>query len=80
MVIPLVLGLAWGRFAVAGVVLGVSIALLLHVSVAVLAILALYQVLERAVARWPGVVLVAAAAGVVVAVGVLAVAVFSAGA
>lgn len=74
-VIPLLLGLAWGRFAVAGVVLGVSIALLLHVSVAVLAISGLYQVLERVVGRWPRLVLMVAAVGVVAAGGVLVVAV-----
>ncbi len=37
-VVPLVLGLTWGRFRVAGWVVGVTLAVLLHVTVALLAL------------------------------------------
>jgi hypothetical protein len=45
--IPFLLGLTWGRFRVAGAVLGVLLALLLHVTVALLLLTALYQGVER---------------------------------
>lgn len=45
-VIPLVLGLAWGRFRVAGWILGVALAVLLHVTVVIALLTALYQSLE----------------------------------
>ncbi|GAA1476531.1 hypothetical protein GCM10009623_09770 [Nocardioides aestuarii] len=45
--IPFLLGLAWGRFRVAGAVLGVLLALLLHVTVALLLLTGLYQAVER---------------------------------
>ncbi len=45
--IPFVLGLTWGRFRVAGAVLGVLLALLLHVTVALLLLTGLYQAVER---------------------------------
>lgn len=48
-VIPAVLGLTWGRFWAAGMITGIALALLLHVT-AVLAVLALgYQLVERVV-------------------------------
>lgn len=50
-VIPFVLGLAWGRFRIAGVVLGISLALLLHVTVAILLVTGLYQGAERLALR-----------------------------
>jgi hypothetical protein len=45
-VVPLVLSLAWGRFAVAGAVTGIALAVLLHVTVLLLAITALYHLAE----------------------------------
>jgi hypothetical protein len=52
-VIPLLLGLAWGRFAVAGAITGIALAVLLHVT-AVLAVLTLlYQAAERLARRTP---------------------------
>lgn len=45
--LPVLLGLTWGRFAVAGVVCGVLLAVLLHVTVALLLISGTYVVLER---------------------------------
>ncbi len=71
--IPFVLGLTWGRFRVAGAVLGVLLALLLHVSLALLLLTGLYQGLEWLTRRLPGVMM--AAAGVVLVVSVLLVAV-----
>jgi Na+(H+)/acetate symporter ActP len=62
-VIPLLLGLAWGRFAVAGAITGIALAVLLHVT-AVLAVLTLlYQAAERLARRTP--VAAAVAGGVV---------------
>lgn len=68
-VIPLLLGLAWGRYRVAGAVVGVLLALLLHVSVVLLALTGLYRGVEWLAGGWPrlaasagmGVVLVTAA-------------------
>ena len=52
-VVPLLLGLAWGRFAVAGMVCGIALAVLLHVSV-VLALITLgYQAAEWVARRRP---------------------------
>lgn len=67
--IPFVLGLAWGRFRVAGTVLGVLLAVLLHVSLALLLLTGLYQGLEWLTRRFPRALM--AAAGVVVTVSVL---------
>lgn len=50
-VVPLVLGLTWGRFAVAGVLAGVLLAVLVHVTVALLLITLTYQGLERLLTR-----------------------------
>ncbi|KUG55676.1 hypothetical protein AVL62_05100 [Serinicoccus chungangensis] len=48
-VVPSVLAVSWGRYWLAGVIVGVALALLLHVTVALLAIYAFYLVLERLV-------------------------------
>lgn len=45
-VIPLLLAVAWGRFAVAGAIAGIALAVLLHVTVLLLAITGLYRVAE----------------------------------
>lgn len=55
---PFVLGLAWGRFRVAGVIAGISLALLLHVTAAVALLLGLYRLIEWLVSRAPTVALV----------------------
>lgn len=60
LVVPLLLALTWGRFAVAGAVIGVAMAFLLHVTVVVAALTLGYQALEWATARWPRAVLTAA--------------------
>jgi Na+(H+)/acetate symporter ActP len=60
-VIPLLLGLTWGRFAAAGAIAGIALAVLLHVTV-VLALLTLaYQLAEWSVRRAPRATAVAAA-------------------
>lgn len=75
--IPFVLGLTWGRFWKAGIVIGIGLAVLLPVTVAILALTGLYQTVEWVAARWPmttavlAAVVVALAAVVVVAVTVL---------
>lgn len=73
-VIPLVLGLAWGPFRVAGWIFGITLAVLLHVSAALLLLSGLYEALEWLAARARLaftavglVVLVAAVVGFVVA-------------
>lgn len=48
-VIPIVLSVGWGRYWRAGVIIGVSLALLLHVTVVLLLIYGLYLALERLV-------------------------------
>ncbi|HWJ80679.1 MAG TPA: DUF1353 domain-containing protein [Nocardioides sp.] len=63
--IPLVLALTWGRFWVAGVITGIALAVLLHVTVALAGLTLLYQALEWLAARRPLAVVVAA--GTVVA-------------
>lgn len=64
-VIPLVLGLTWGRFAIAGAVTGIALAVLLHATVLLAAITGLYQAAEWLARRRPiGALL---AGGVVVA-------------
>lgn len=65
-VVPLLLGLAWGRFAVAGVVSGIALAVLLHVTVLLALLTAAYQLAEWLARRRP------LAAGVVAAAVVLA--------
>ena len=63
-VVPLLLGLTWGRFAAAGVIAGVALAVLLHVTAALALLTLLYQAAERLVRRAP--VLTAAGATVLV--------------
>jgi hypothetical protein len=70
-VVPLLLGLLWGRFRVAGAVLGVGLALLLHVTVLVAALTLLYRAVEAVATRVPllaGAVLVGGVAASVVLV------------
>lgn len=62
-VIPLLLGLTWGRFAPAGAITGISLAVLLHVTVLLAAVSLLYRIAEWLVRRAP-----VAAAAVAVAV------------
>jgi hypothetical protein len=66
LVVPLLLSLLWGPFRVAGAVVGVTLAVLLHVTAALLALTALYRVLEWLTARVP--TLVVALLGAVTAV------------
>jgi hypothetical protein len=68
-VIPLVLSLFWGPFRIAGAVVGVTLAVLLHVTVALLGLTAVYRLSEWLTAKVPTVVL--ALVGVVVAVAVV---------
>ncbi len=55
--IPLVLAQTWGRFRVAGMILGTTLALLLHVTIAVAALTLLYRALEWLCTRAPRVAL-----------------------
>lgn len=52
-VVPLLLGLTWGRFAIAGAITGIALAVLLHVTAVLLAITGLYQVAESVARRRP---------------------------
>lgn len=70
-VVPAVLSLAWGRFRVAGAVLGVLLAVLLHVTVALLVLTAGYLAAERVARRAPRVAVAVAAGGFVAALVVL---------
>ncbi len=65
--IPFLLGLTWGRFRVAGAVLGVLLALLLHVTVALLLLTGLYRLVERLVRAAPAVSTVLGASAVTLA-------------
>lgn len=62
-VVPLVLSLLWGRMRMAGAIVGVMLAVLLHVTVGLAAIAATYVAVERLARRSP-----AAAWGLAVAV------------
>ena len=62
-VIPLLLALLWGRFAAAGAISGIALAVLLHVTALLAVVTVLYQLAERLARRTP---VAAAAAGVVV--------------
>jgi hypothetical protein len=64
-VIPLVLAVLWGPFRIAGAVVGMTLAVLLHATVVLLALTAVYRVLEWLTAMLPTVAL--ALAGVVTA-------------
>ncbi|WP_051217948.1 DUF1353 domain-containing protein [Nocardioides insulae] len=71
-VIPLLMGLTWGRFRVAGAIAGIALAVLLHVTAVLVVITLLYQWAERLARNRPTALLVTL--GVVVAAcGVLAV-------
>jgi hypothetical protein len=74
-VVPLVLSLLWGRFRIAGAVVGVTLAVLLHVTVGLLGLTLLYRGLEWLTAKAPTAVLVllgmTTAAALVVFVGLL---------
>lgn len=67
--VPFVMGLAWGRYRLAGAILGVLLAVLLHVSAALLVLTGLYQALEWVSRRLPAAAL--ALAGSVVAVSIV---------
>ena len=51
---PFLLALTWGEFWRAGAILGITLALLLHVTIALLGLTLLYQVLERVATRYKG--------------------------
>lgn len=65
--IPFLLGLTWGRFRIAGAVLGVLLALLLHVTVALLLLTGLYRLVERLARAAPALSLALAASTVTLA-------------
>ncbi|MEV3993927.1 DUF1353 domain-containing protein [Streptomyces sp. NPDC049837] len=62
-VIPLLLAALWLRFWIAGAVVGVSVAALLYVEVALLALTAIYQGAEWATARKPKIMLLLVVVG-----------------
>ncbi|EFQ82515.1 hypothetical protein HMPREF0063_11724 [Aeromicrobium marinum DSM 15272] len=66
-VVPLLLAGAWGRFAAAGAVVGVALAVLLHVTLVLAAITAAYQAAEWLVRRSPAAAATLAAATVLTA-------------
>lgn len=65
-IIPLLIALSWGPFWRAGAILGIALALLLHVTVAILGLTVFYRLVESLATRWP--MLAGAIAAVVVAV------------
>jgi hypothetical protein len=67
-VVPLVLALSWGRFRRAGAVVGVTLAVLLHVTAALLLLTLLYRALEWLTRRAPTLALALTAIGIAVAV------------
>lgn len=69
-VIPLLLGLTWGTFRRAGAIVGVTLAVLLHVTVALVVLTLLYRTLEWLTARAPRLVLVLTGIGIAVALAV----------
>ncbi|WP_067851998.1 DUF1353 domain-containing protein [Nocardia shimofusensis] len=73
-VIPLALGILWGRFRVAGWILGPIAAILLLAVLPIVFLGALYWAAETVYRRHPGLVRVSAVAGVVAAVVVFAIA------
>lgn len=66
--IPMLLGRTWGRFARAGMIGGVVLATLLHVTVGVLAVSLGYRAAEWVARRWPRAALALVACVVVAAV------------
>ncbi|MFJ7591769.1 DUF1353 domain-containing protein [Streptomyces sp. NPDC097617] len=76
-VIPLALALLWGRFRIAGAIVGVSMGVLLYVAVALLLITAIYQGLEWVTTWMPKILaLVLAGAGTLVLLSVFAATLF----
>lgn len=73
--IPVLLGLTWGRFRTAGAILGVLLAVLLHVTVALLLLTGLYQAVEWCARAAPAVAMVTAA--LLVTLSLLGVALYS---
>lgn len=69
-VIPLLLGLTWGTFRRAGAIVGVTLAVLLHVTAALVVLTLLYRTLEWLTARAPRLVLVLTGIGIAVALAV----------
>lgn len=69
-VIPLALGLTWGRFRIAGIITGVGLALMLHVTLAVALLTGFYLVLEWLAARAPRLALGCAVASALIATGI----------
>ncbi|MBA3781411.1 MAG: DUF1353 domain-containing protein [Nocardioides sp.] len=67
--IPVALGLLWGRFRMAGAIVGVLLAVLLPVTLGLAAIAGSYLAVERAAAQWP--MVTAGIAALVVAVSVV---------
>ncbi|KAB2809450.1 hypothetical protein F9L07_20710 [Pimelobacter simplex] len=74
-VVPLLLGLTWGRFAIAGAVTGIALAVLLHVTVVLALITLAYQAAEWVARRRP--VAAVAIAAVVVGAHVVLVILFA---
>ncbi|MEJ7795761.1 MAG: DUF1353 domain-containing protein [Nocardioides sp.] len=70
--LPVLISLAWGRFRMAGAILGVLLAVLLHVSVALLLLTGLYQAVEWAAKAAPAAAMVVAASVVTLSLVVLA--------
>jgi hypothetical protein len=71
-VIPLVLALFWGSFRRAGAVVGVTLAVLLHVTAALLLLTLVYRALEWLTAKAPELVLALTGIGIAVALLVFA--------
>ena len=72
-VVPLVLGAAWGRFYLAGWIVGITLAVLLHVTVVLLLLTLLYQLLERVARAAPTALLVLGVLGAMAALAVFVV-------
>lgn len=70
-VIPAILGVLWGKFRTAGWIAGIGVALLLHVTIGVLAVTLVYIVLEWIARKLPPVWLLVVAAAVVGAAAVV---------
>ncbi|MGI8523294.1 MAG: DUF1353 domain-containing protein [Nocardioides sp.] len=65
--IPFLLGLTWGSFWKAGVIVGIGMAVLLQVSAVIVALTGLYRAVEWVATRWPMVAAVVAAVVMAVA-------------
>jgi hypothetical protein len=60
LVIPFLLAVTWGRFWAAGAIVGIGLAVLLHVTVVLVTISVAYQAVERIIQRRPRVAVVGA--------------------